>query len=80
MRRKTAVALPSDEALDLGLFGNGPYAPHTRDRLGDIVMIMRNGALYLNPEEVSKAHKLNGRHGGLTADEMNATWLGFRLG
>ncbi|MEM7116311.1 MAG: nucleotide pyrophosphatase/phosphodiesterase family protein [Chloroflexota bacterium] len=76
---ETAVALTSDEALDLGLLGNGPYAPHTRDRLGDIVMIMRNGALYLNPEEVSKAQKTNGRHGGLTADEMNATWLGFRL-
>ena len=75
-----AVALPSKEALDLGLFGNGPYAPHTRERLGDIVMIMRHGALYLNPKEVSRAQQSNGRHGSLTADEMNATWLGFRLG
>lgn len=75
-----AVALPSDEALNIGLFGKGPHAPHTRDRLGDVVMMMRNGALYLNPEEVNKAKKQNGRHGGLTSDEMEATWLGFRLG
>lgn len=75
-----AVAIATDKALEMGLFGTGPYAPHTRDRLGDVIMIMRSGALYLNPEEVNKARKLRGRHGSLTADEMEAIWLAFRLG
>lgn len=74
-----AVAMTSDEALERGLFGSPPYAPQARDRLGDVVMIMRHGALWLNPKEVEKAHKLIGRHGSLSADEMEAIWLGFRL-
>lgn len=74
-----AYALPSEAALAAGLLGPPPHAALARERLGDVVMILRGGAAYVNPHEKEKAQRFRGLHGGLTAAEMQAPWLAFRL-
>lgn len=73
------VAISAEEALDAGLFGPSPHAPATRERLGDVVVIMRQGYILLTAAEKEKAEKMIGRHGGMAAAEMQVPWLGFRL-
>jgi hypothetical protein len=73
------VAVSAEEALAAGLFGPPPHAPATRLRLGDVVAITRRGHLLLTAKEKEKAGKMVGRHGGMTAAEMQVPWLGFRL-
>ncbi len=75
---ESAYALTADEALASGLLGPPPHTPAARDRLGDVVVIMRQGATYVNPHEKEKAQRFLGLHGSLTAAEMEAPWLGFR--
>lgn len=74
-----AHALPAEAALAAGLLGPPPHAAVARERLGDVVMILRGGAAYVNPHEKEKAQRFRGLHGGLTAAEMQAPWLAFRL-
>jgi hypothetical protein len=74
------MAISAETALSSGLFGPGPYAPETRRRIGDVVVIARDRALYLNPEEEEMAiNRMVGWHGGLHPDEMFVPWIGFRL-
>ena len=73
------VALPSNEALEAGLFGPPPHLPAAVDRLGDVVGIMRSGYAFLSPARPDQAHHMDGRHAGMTAAEMQVPWLGFRL-
>ncbi len=73
------VALDAEEALESGLFGPQPFARVTRSRIGDVVATMRDGHLLLNSDEAGKAAKMIGRHGGLSAAEMEVPWLGFHL-
>ena len=69
--------LPSDHALDAGLFGPGPPAPFALDRLGDRVAISQGDAyLWWAPKE----NVLVGRHGGVSPDEMIVPFLAARLG
>lgn len=58
----------ADAALEAGLYGPGPYAPRTRARLGDLVLVARRGVMI----EDSAAEMINivGMHGGLDEDEM----------
>jgi predicted AlkP superfamily pyrophosphatase or phosphodiesterase len=77
------TALSSEEALAAGLFGPEPYAPEAANRLGDVVAIMRSGyTLLTGKERKAGEHKgkfMAGRHGGMTAGEMEVPWLGMRL-
>jgi hypothetical protein len=73
------VAMRSSEALDAGLLGPGPHAVEAAARLGDLVLTMRGGHTLLTGREAAKAHPMRGRHGGLTADEMEVPWIGLRL-
>ncbi|MCP4424742.1 MAG: alkaline phosphatase family protein [Chloroflexi bacterium] len=73
------VAFPADEALAAGLLGPGPHAPQTAERVGDVIVTMRQGYVLLTTNEVKKADKMQGRHGGMTDAEMRVPWLGFRL-
>lgn len=74
------VAVSAESALQSGLLGPPPWAPQTLARLGDVIAVMRHGALYLNPDEEEKARNVFiGRHGSLHRDEMVVPWLGFRL-
>ncbi len=72
-------ALPAEEALAAGLFGPEPFARQTRQRLGDVVAIARQSHIMYAPAEQKIANKFKAGHGGLSAAEMEAPWLGFRL-
>ena len=73
----TAVA--SQDALAAGLFGPEPFATNVADRFGDVVAIMRGGYTLFSEAERPKAHRMIGRHGGMTHAEMQVPWLGLRL-
>lgn len=73
------VAFPAEAALAAGLLGPLPHAAQTAERVGDVIVTMRQGYVLLTPPEREKADKMQGRHGGMTRDEMQVPWLGFRL-
>lgn len=73
------TAVSSQEALKAGLFGPKPFAANVAERIGDVVVIMRGGYTLFSEAEREWAHKMIGRHGGLTHAEMQVPWLGFRL-
>ncbi len=73
------TAVSTQEALHAGLFGPEPFAANVADRLGDVVVIMRGGYTLFSEAERPKAHKMIGRHGGMSYAEMQVPWLGFRL-
>lgn len=74
-----AIAFDADEMLASGLLGPEPHAPLSRERMGDVVVLMRQNYLMLDPDEWPKVDLLNGRHGGLMAEEMEIPWLGIQL-
>lgn len=55
------------EIISSGLFGSGPIYEKTQDRLGDFVIIPKDDAYWWWS---TKANRLLGRHGGLSAEEM----------
>jgi hypothetical protein len=73
------TAVSTQAALQAGLFGPEPFATNVADRLGDVVVIMRGGYALFSEAERPKAHKMIGRHGGMSHAEMQVPWLGFRL-
>ncbi|MAT95604.1 MAG: hypothetical protein CL608_00430 [Anaerolineaceae bacterium] len=73
------TAVSTQSALQAGLFGPQPFAANVVDRLGDVVVIMRGGHALFSEAERPKAHKMIGRHGGMSHAEMQVPWLGFRL-
>ena len=73
------VAFPAEAALADGLLGPLPHAAQTAERVGDVIVTMRQGYVLLTPPEREKADKMQGRHGGMTEAEMRVPWLGFRL-
>ena len=75
-----AVAISAEEAFNLGLFGEPPYAPKARDRVGDVVLLMRDHAIFVEPREEPFVSKIAAGHGGLSRDEMDAPWMVWRLG
>ena len=74
------LAMPSAEALTSGLLGPKPHAPEVARRLGDILVTMRKGHTLLTGPEAARMDRMRGRHGGMTAAEMEMPWLGFSLG
>jgi hypothetical protein len=68
--------LDGDEALDSGLWGPGPAAPGVRQKIGDLVLLAREGAAVL-----PQSGKLNmrGTHGGLLPEEAIVPWIAWRL-
>jgi len=61
------VTVPAAEALQGGLFGQGPAAPDVEDRAGDLVLLAREDYMLYGQD---KEPTLAGRHGGLHAEEM----------
>ena len=74
-----AFAMLSQDALDAGLLGQPPHAPAAAARIGDVIVAMRDDYIMINKADKEKELRLLGRHGGMTAAEMEAIWLGFRL-
>jgi len=61
--------IPSNEAVEMGLFGRGRAHPELYNRIGDVIMVAKDNYaftyLYSGGEE-----RLNGMHGGLTEEEL----------
>jgi len=70
------VVLDASYAAGAGLFGSGTAHPRLPDRLGEYVVVARNGA-YL--WWADKENFLLGRHGGLHPDEMLVPFLATPL-
>jgi hypothetical protein len=77
--KQELVAWEAVEALDSGLLGPSPHSLKAFERVGDIIATMRRGHLLLTSKEMERASRFQGRHGGLTIDEMEVPWLGFRF-
>ena len=73
------MAVTADEALEQGWLGPLPHAPKTRERLGDIVVLMRPKKLLSAPTDNSSLKNMVGKHGGLSPDEMRVPFIGIRL-
>lgn len=73
-------AWDSTEVITSGILGPGPISEEVAQRLGDVMATMRDRYILLTSKELSKIAGFKGRHGGMTADEMEVPWLGFHLG
>jgi hypothetical protein len=73
------VSWDAEDVLNQGLLGPPPHARETASRMGDIIATMREGHLLLTKQEKKRASHMQGRHGGLTSEEMEVPWLAFRL-
>jgi len=73
------IAIPSDAALQAGLFGPPPHASVALERVGDVVLLARQGTALLNKLDDGRSTQFVGWHGSLEADEMWVPWLGYRL-
>jgi len=73
------IVISSAQALTSGLLGPKPHAPGVAQRLGDVVVLMRDGYSMLTPQEEENAQSWGGRHGGMTVTEMEVPWLGISL-
>lgn len=73
-------AYTRQEMIDNGWYGPRPFAPKFTDRLGDLNLLMADGLLMIDPTDIEIVKFLRaGSHGGLTPDEMQVPFLGFRL-
>ncbi len=70
------IVIPSKEAIEKGLFGQGNLHSSLEDRVGDVVLIPQGNA-YLWWWQ--KENPLLGRHGGLSQEEMLIPFLALRL-
>jgi hypothetical protein len=67
----------ADHALEAGLFGPGTPARQARGRLGELIAVAQ-GRAYL--WWAAEKNPLQGRHGGLSEQEMLVPLLALRLG
>ena len=70
--REDFYLLPTDEALELGLFGPGPVSPVTRRRMGNYLALSAGSAsIHFNYDQArERGPRKVADHGGLTPDEM----------
>lgn len=75
------IAWSAADVLEAGLWGPEPYASTISGRIGDVVVVMRDGYSLFGTRatEHENLSWMMGRHGGLTEAEMLVPWLGFRL-
>ena len=73
------IAIDSQKALSLGLWGHGELDEHVCDRMGDLLVVMRDNNVFYAPV-TDRPYATGGRHGGLTPDEMLVPFLCVRLG
>jgi hypothetical protein len=70
------LAVPSDQVLRSGLFGDGALHPRFADRIGDYIIFPQGSAYWWFAE---KENHLLGRHGGLSRTEMLVPFFAFTL-
>ena len=73
------VAVRGETAVSSGIFGPGPHVDNIYERVGDVVVITKSGYVLLVRDEEDLQDILIGWHGGMTREEMEVPWLGYRL-
>lgn len=73
------LPLDAQQVLAAGLLGPTPHAPQTPGRVGDLIAMMREGYLLLTTQDQANYAHFVGRHGGMTAGEMEVPWIGLSL-
>jgi hypothetical protein len=69
----------ADEAIEAGWFG--PVRPQVRDRIGDVVVAMRDAVAVVDSRrDRPQLLSLLGLHGSLTGAEVRVPWLTARAG
>jgi hypothetical protein len=71
---EAADCLPSASLIDSGWFGLGAPHPRLQERIGDRVLLMRDGYLLKDWLPQERRFEMVGVHGGLSADEL---WVPF---
>lgn len=69
----------SREPIDAGWFGPGTPHPRLEERVGDVVLVMREHATIKDRVAGEKPHLMIGNHGGATEDEMYVPLVVARL-
>jgi hypothetical protein len=78
---EAGVVLPAHSAIEHGLYGPGPLHPELDERIGDTLLLARNGASF--PYRASRENPdltSGGAHGSLTSAEMYVPLLAQRFG
>ncbi len=74
------LAMTRQEMVDSGWYGEAPFMDMFARRLGDLNLLMEDGLLMVDPSNDNIARFLRaGSHGGLSPDEMQVPFWGFRL-
>ncbi|NHN40088.1 alkaline phosphatase family protein [Halorubellus sp. JP-L1] len=74
-----AFVLDGKEAIDAGLYGDGPVAPETKRRVGDLVVLHPTLGVYFGGDAAPASLEFVGMHGGLHPDEMLVPFAAGRL-
>jgi hypothetical protein len=70
------LLLEMDQAIAAGLFGSSELPPESRSRLGDLLLVARDGSRLI---PVGESADFRGEHGSLTPEEMLVPLLMARL-
>ena len=70
---------PGRELIEAGWFGPGMPHPRLDERVGDVVLVMREHATFKDRVAGEKPHAMIGNHGGATEDEMVVPLVVARL-
>jgi len=74
------LAMTRQEMMESGWYGEPPFASKFARRLGDLNLLTEDGSLMIDPSDSGVAKFLRaGSHGGLSPDEMQVPFWGFRL-
>ena len=68
--RKACACVPGEELLRLGVFGPGRQHPAFSSRLGDYVLIARDGYAFASTPACAKSEFNIGNHGGMSKTEV----------
>jgi hypothetical protein len=74
-----AFVLDGEEALSQELYGDGPLAPETERRVGDLVVLHPDLGVYFGGDVAGTSLRFVGMHGGLHPDEMLVLFAAGRL-
>ena len=75
---RCALAYPSGQLLDEGLFGLGTPHPRLSERIGHYTLVMRDRYVIRDQLLGETPHPLVGVHGGVSAEEMHVPLSVFR--